>query len=702
MASIERNRVRYWITILVLLVVGPMIPIQSQTAPATSPQAAFVAYRCEFQPETNSARIRAVLMGSDGLPIPRDQYTVALSAANSDHAVAPEKVVAAIVSTRPPLQMIIVLDITDTVPIAEIINAIGSQLMPQLEVLDEVALITFSADISSRTQFYTDKNRLISDHMTNLQTVAGENRLYDAVREAILEQPFNSDMRQVVLMITDSGRRETQPQTLPEAIIAEANDATVEVFSVGFYSRDKPDEAELLAIANGTGGYSWIYNDPRNTRATIEAAVGEYLDNFVQALNSEILITVDMLGQEPDANRRVTFNIAIDAENEIPLFDQISCPIEILNHSITFVDSFGEAPIVNPVDIGVSVESDMNLSETTVVFWVNDEIVQNSSEHTYRFDTPTMQPGTYTIGAQLRDKYNQELATTPTTITLNVQHMLELNVVEETRPDLTGVTRFEAIANANLRLPDVHFTIASALDPRQAYPLGDGPVPFAPDGTAVLVVDDMAATIKELFPNLPAGDSVQIRAFVPGPSPEDLELATSNKVTFIPAPPPEPATTLTLPARNTLPTWITIFLVTLNILLFRVVKRTRIRRLIHVADSHELSPHLMTVTVRRDSSVQSHTLTKKTVFIGRGSSNDINLGDDPNISRQHGVLMWRKEGWFYSNRKRQLRTRIDGRSYKGLVFRKLDPVTELEIGQTQLLFHANTQRDISDFITTNL
>jgi hypothetical protein len=64
--------------------------------------------------------------------------------------------------------------------------------------------------------------------------------------------------------------------------------------------------------------------------------------------------------------------------------------------------------------------------------------------------------------------------------------------------------------------------------------------------------------------------------------------------------------------------------------------------------------------------------------------------------------MWRKQGWYYSNRKRRLKTRINGKWRRGFVFCKLEPVTELEIGQVYLIFHSNAQRDLSDFITTNL
>src|SRR3990172_4032564 len=78
---------------------------QAQTTPpaVTTPQAAFVAYRCEFDPQTNSAMIRAVLTGSDGLPIRRENYTVSVSQINTGTALDPEKVDVAAVPDRPPL-----------------------------------------------------------------------------------------------------------------------------------------------------------------------------------------------------------------------------------------------------------------------------------------------------------------------------------------------------------------------------------------------------------------------------------------------------------------------------------------------------------------------------------------------------------------------------------------------------------------------
>lgn len=697
MKPIVYNRSVIRLVIILVMILGFSVSGRAQTE-GIIPEAAFITYKCEFQPESNSALIQAVLMGSDGLPV-RSDATISVTLAETGELLSPEKVGAVTIPARPPLQLILVLDITDTVPIQEIVNVISTRLVPQLDVLDEVALITFSGDISPLTQFYTDKNRLINEHMVDLQAQSGENRLYDAILEAVLRFPLDDDMRQAILVITDSGRRDEEQESTTR-IIEQAIQTNIQIFPIGYYSRDKPDDAELWTIANNTGGYAWIYDEVQNTRASIEVAVSDRVNDFVRALNSEIELAVDLHGLEPDSSGRVRFDIVVDAENESPLSDEISCPKEALNHAISFVDTnLDGATVLDPVQFEVTIESDMNLDETTVVFWVDTEIVQNSSDTVFTLNPTTLYPQDYEVSAQLRDQYNQTLATT-STVTVSVQHTLQLEIFDDSDMLSPGVTRFEATSNADVDLPGVNLVVTSVADRSQSYPLNSAPVPFGEDGRAIWATEDLPRIIRRLFPNMPSGD-VQINAYIPNKIRGEVNLAESNFVTFtLTAPPVEEP--LRIEVDEYVPASVLIFFVALNILLFRGVRQFRIRRIIHRPDDHELSQQLMSITVKRDNGKQSHTLTKKTIHIGRGSTNDINLGDDADISRQHGIIMWRKQGWYYSNRKRRLKARINGKWRRGYVFCKLDPVTELEIGQVYLIFHSNAQRDLSDFITTNL
>jgi hypothetical protein len=666
------------------------------------PEAALIVYRCDFRAETNTAWIHAVLMGANGAPIPRDSYSVSLTETVSGQVLESENVSVSSVADRTPLEMIVVLDITETVPIEEIVSEFSTQLVPQLLVQDEVALITFSQDISPITQFYTDKNRLINEHMLDLQTVDGDNRLYDAIVEAVSAMPFVSDRRQVVLVLTDSGRRETE-QASQALIIADALESKIQIYSIGFYSRDRPDDDELQALANGTGGYSWIYNEGEITREAIAKGVGDYLDDFARTLNSEILLSIDMQGQTPDANGRVPFDIVIDTDNDSTLSDHIDCPIQVLHHAIDFAEGTEDATVSEPVELGVTVETDLNPELTQVVFRVNDEIVQSSLDQVYVFDSPGMTPGYYTIGAQLRDQNNELLATTPATIRLFVQQILAFRRGDDAGDLPAGAVRFEVLANPEIELPDIHFTISSDADPGVVHTLGEGPVPLDEAGGAVLTIPDMTTTVITLFPQITETHTVQISAFVPGVSPGDPPLAISEILTIQPELPSQAPIPIRFDyLRESIPLTLTVFFLLLNYLLLRQVGRLRIKRLINNPDDYELSNQLMSITVRQRGFDQSHTLTKKTLTVGRGSSNDINLGDDPSVSRQHGVVMWRNQQWYYSNRKRGISARINGKRYSGLKLGKLEAITELEVGNAQLVFHSNTQRDISEFVRTNL
>jgi hypothetical protein len=97
----------------------------------------------------------------------------------------------------------------------------------------------------------------------------------------------------------------------------------VQIYPIGSFGR-QPDDQELLAIANGTGGYRWLYSEARSTRASIEAAVSGFLEQLTRTLGSEVLVTVGMQEQTADAGGRITLNLSVAATNEAPLSDTIS------------------------------------------------------------------------------------------------------------------------------------------------------------------------------------------------------------------------------------------------------------------------------------------------------------------------------------------------------------------------------------------
>jgi hypothetical protein len=729
------NKVR---SVLLLLGLFTLFATPAVAQDDELPRAAFLVYHCDYQPSSNTAQIRAVLTGSDGLPMPADNYRMTVTRAQTSALLPAEQVSVTTVPQRPPLRIILVVDITDTVPLSEIINALSTSLAPRLGVEDEVAMITVGSRISELTQFYLDKNRLLNEHLVDVRLQEGENRVYDAIFQAVSSFEPNGPTRQVVLTITDSGRRRPE-QATSDDIIAVAQATKTQMYNIAYFYEDRPDPAELNRISRATQGYSWIYRGPEESRIAVGNAVADSLAKFVDALNTEIIINVDLRGMSPDdpaassteeanSGERVeggNFNIvappqvtagqpyvalwiSADTSNDSVLSDRIICPIQILSHSIDFVNLTDDTLFKTAADIDVTVDTDLNPTQTRVVFWLNDAIVQDSAATRFNLNAPTLLPGPHTLRAQLRDLAGTVLATTRTA-TVYVQQPIELKTVDNQTSDLQGIVRFEAVVNNQVSLPDVQFRIGALSNPDITVPLGGGAAPVRSDGSAVLTVNDIDAEIRRLFPNSQER-TFQVSAFIPGTSPEKPLLGESNVLSITLAPLPvggsviaaAPWVDTLLRSWLTVPIGVSLSLLIVNILLFRAVGRTRIQRMINRPDSYELTDRLMAITVRRSGTRKSHILTKKTMYVGRGASNDINLGDDPSVSRQHGVVMWRRGNWFYVNRKRNARVRINGKRLRGIKMYKLEPITEIDIGESHLIFHSNSQQDIAELTKTNL
>ncbi|MEO0564082.1 MAG: VWA domain-containing protein [Chloroflexota bacterium] len=354
------------IALVVLALTGVLTSAQNLLE--VNPAATLTAYQCRFNGQTNQSEIRASLVGADGLPIPRDAYRIAAQLPDTGDLVRDAAVSANNVPERPPLDMILVMDITNTMEIESVVSAVERSLMPQLQLEDRVALITFAEDVSPRTQFYTDKNRLLNEHMFDLVPGQGDNRLYDAIFDAVTEFPLNEGRRKVVLALTDSNRRDIA-QTELDDIITRAQRETVQVYSVGINTfADQPDVIELEQLGEATGGYTWVYDANIITRASIEGGVADSLDAFVDTLNSEILTRIDLDGLEPDQNGFIQFRLGVATNNDSRLFANIACPVEELFHFIEFDDTVPEGDIQGPVDLAVNFESDLPNDQVAVSF----------------------------------------------------------------------------------------------------------------------------------------------------------------------------------------------------------------------------------------------------------------------------------------------------------------------------------------------
>lgn len=698
---------RFASVMLVGMLLISALQVNAQDTPTEqdiAAQPAFSAYACQFIADSNQVAINAILMGADGVAIPSDDYTLSVA---TDGTVLPDADYAlSVVPEREPLQMILVLDTTDTVPIAEIVDSLIVELIPRLRVEDEMALITFSQEIQPRTNFYTDKNRLVNEHILDLLTLEGDNRLYGAIQRAVLDFPVQTGKRRVVLVLTDSGRRESDTTMLDE-IVSSAQRNNVQIYPIGFYTRDlpRPERADLLMLANGTGGYAWLYDQPYESRSAVREAVGAYLDQFVDALNSEILLTVDLMALNTGTQNLITFDLRVDAGNDTSLTTTVTCPIEPLSHSIAFADGLNNAAVQGAVQVGVVAESDLPADQTVIVFSLNGEIIQDTGEAIYTFDPAVLEPGSYAISAALVDRRGNTLATTAQNVTLYAQQVLELSVRDGNVRALQGTVEFVVSGRAGIVLPEAAFSIAPADREQDRQALGS--VPFFTTGEAVLRIGDIRAELERLFPDADPNAEYLITAQVAGIANGDPDAGVvANplrvKLAEVVAPAEPVVPVVVQPAINYTPYALIAALVLLNVVLFIAVRRAWVRKLISHPDDSDFSPEMMSLTIYREGISQSFTLTKRTIFLGRGSNNDINLGADSRISRSHGVIMWRRGRWLYTNRKANLWAKIDGRKRGGFVLFRLKPITEIEIGNALVVYHESAQQDVADFVKTDL
>lgn len=704
---------RFRITIaavLTALLTGLMTAAQQPELPPV-----LLAYACTFERAQNDLRINAVLQGADGRPLSGDSFDFTAEQRGQPGAVDPAQVNVTPLAQRPPLRLVIALDRTDTVPLVELTAVLEEGLLETLLPGDEVALITFSEDIAPVTPFVADTDAFARDYLASLSISGGDNRLYDAIGQAIEAFPFSAGTRRVVLVLTDSGRRQLE-QIPAETLIAEAQRDNTQVYAIGFVSRDRPDVEELTALAEETGGYFWYYGETNNTRASIASAVSAYLDDFGRTLNSEVTVTIDARGIVPDSNSRAAIDLTATLEDGTELTEQVTCPVEVLRHEIAFITNTGGAPVNGRIDVGVNAQSDLGRDETRIVFRVNDEVVQTSESAVYTFDAAALQPGFYTIQAELWDSANNTLARTPAALRLYVQQPLVLTVDSPLIPAngamtavFSGAVDLTVKGSPAIALPDIEFSASPVGQPELAQIIGTAPYV---NGEATLAIRDLAAAVRAVFPDAIEGGTYQLSASVPSISAGDPALAVSNSLPVsisAPLPTPEPTVDVqpVVPQLDPriefgVPLALLLAGLLLNILLLRAIRRRKIKRVISYPDNIDLGPQLMTLTVLRDGIRHAHALTKKTVTIGRGSGNDINVSDDPNVSRQHGVVMWRRGDWYYSNRKGGAVTRIDGRVRRGFFLHRFEGVTELQVGDVIMIFHSSAQQDIADFIKTDL
>jgi hypothetical protein len=679
---------------------------------AAFPQA-FTAYSCSFDRNSNRAQIQVIYMNANGQRVPRGDFrAISVTQIDTDETLPSRDIEITPLATRSPMRLMIVLDVTETVPLLEIKQALVENLIPGLLPEDQVALVTFGAAVGEPSPFFTDKNRLVNEFLLDLDIERGNNRVYDALLQSVdMLDNFPASERRTILMLTDSGQRVDEQASVDE-IIRLSQASGIQIFPIGFYTRDTPDVEILQRIAYETDGFGWFYEDTENSRSSIQSNVASFLNDFHVALNSEM--RVDVLAPVPSAavSGLAQYRLAVVQASEQQGFETtIDCPVDELNHSITFAGDTFSHITPDPLTVDVNIESDLSAEAVQVRFFVDNQPVQTSASRTFVFQTSQAVPGLHEIRAQLLDRNDTVLTTTVDPITIYAQQAIDVAITSGSLEALDRAISMNIVTGTGINLNNV---VVNLYAPDVAVPK-ELSRPSISDGRGSFTIRNLQADIVDFAPSAATGDIFQLRIEVPGSAPSEPPLAQPYVIDV----PYVAPITLAAQQAQPLPRWVQIlvnirneprlmlFLITLalllfNLLLFRAVRRLQIQKLIARPDKIELSESLMTVTVRSEDEKKSYPLTKKTMFVGRGETNDIILGNSEQLSRRHGVIMWRRGRWWYTNRKSDVQSVVEGRRVRGMKLFALEPITEIEFPDAVLIFHYGSQQNIEALFNTDL
>jgi hypothetical protein len=698
---------------LLLLALAPVLGVSAQQAITSSDQPGLSAYTCTFNTELGLAQIRASLFDETGGSVPLDSASVSVSRAGASAPLTPENAVVSVNETRPPLRVVIVLDVTDTMPLEGVIDTLINTFLLTLAVEDEVALVTAGSSVTDPTQFYVDKGTLANDHLFDLTVQQGDNRINDGILSALSAMQPNSPARQVVLVIADSVP--TIEQATDEEIITRAQASNTQIVPIALHTQaGSPDDERLFALAEATNSFGFAYDGDKRV-GEIQAGLQTIFTRIQALLNNEIIIDTNLADQTPDETGFVPFDVTVDFGNGTTITERVSCPPPpaavadpsqpvLPTFSIAFANIVDGLNVDEPLLVEVGVQPfDALPLDALFRFILDDEQAQDGPEPSFNFDPQALEPGRHTLRVQLRDALGEVLASTATT-TIFTQRELALTTSTGATANVSGPVTI-LVANGSPNMAGVQLRAAEANAPEITYPIGSAE--FV-NGAATFTIDDIQAEAARLFPqtgDTPQGWNLQITAVSGGATPEDPPLGVTRVPLILSVAAPQPFSLDTLAQGPILPIAAIVLAVVLNGVLFSLGKKASMKRTIAAADKRDLPPQLMCVTVSRGGAGrQTHMLTKKTTLVGRGSGNDIQLEDDANVSRQHGAIIWRGGRWYFANRKDKVKTKVNGKAYKGMMMAKLEDPTDVEMGSYQLVFHSAEQqkRDLADLVKTNL
>lgn len=712
------NRKTFFRQILLMtLLMWAALPAIAQES---DPQPGVYTYGCVYDEGSNAVQIRADLMGRDGTPLFVDSVAV------RNLELPEDSVTVQRVEDRQPVRILAVIDTTRSYPVEPVRDVLQDK-MAEFPVLDELALVTFNDRVSpllgAPSELNANDKLAIIDYYRDRIVPGGDPQagiavLYDGILTALRDgiDPA-SEMRQVVLVLTDSPHRNESSDTTHREVIERAQTVDAQIFVIAFDTiQDTPDFDVLNEITSATNGFLWTYGQDEGddkSLATLSDEMETLLSDFQQALDSEYLISINADTLEPDPTTlSVPLEVVVTSGGQDIELGTFDCVLPLIDHSIA-IGSVSNNLFVSlsqqPLIVSTTIDSPLAEDEREVRLLLNDttQILGSTINLNDASVQGALRPTDNSLRAELYDTRGDEAQLLAVDEITGISFQRPLTVsVESESGTVGGETTFVATVDGDFAIPEnrvVRFGIrANGGEYQRLLPTS----PDLIDGEGRLTVDNINERVAELFGE--DASNLEVIAYIDGSAADGSDaLFVSEPLPITLGEAPAVTTPAEAPAAVALPTdglviplAIAGALLLIDLLLLRQIRQMRVKRMIKYPDDRELPQNTLRLTVTRDGRHQTYSLTKQTMDVGRGTSNDINLTDDTNISREHGVVMWRRGKWYYANRKSQARAVVGGKFLRGYRAQELRPDTQLQIGEYTLVCHYDSEADPDSLLKT--
>lgn len=378
-----------------------------------------VAYNCEYDPLNLSFSVSLTVLDSNGRPIRDNTYSIpegsnmvrgvnnyTLSVFNADNQPLALRSFENRSNNRNPVRLLILPDVTSSVPVEGLKDSLRN-FIARLNPEDELAVMPFGSSYNiSDIEFGMNHDEVVEAQIEGLSPQQGDNDLWGAVEDALLTFSPSYNRRQILIVLTDS-----RHSNMDEAIDLIDNDllpmlaeSDVQIFFVGFRTTDHPSLGEISRLAVGGNGGYWYIDESLTTAEQLEDELEDVLlTDVINAINADLSLQVNANGIPSQIEEEHVYLALVltDAEGNIVATDEVYCPYDSQEYTITFENLDNGQIIDSTMDVHITVDPAIP-PDSTVIFRLDNSPIQPSGDSfTVRLSPTEIIPGSHSLLAIL-------------------------------------------------------------------------------------------------------------------------------------------------------------------------------------------------------------------------------------------------------------------------------------------------------------